>query len=155
MRQENLPGPFHMFTGQDLPHLLEARANDRADHPFLIFAPPDLPAQKWTYRAFRDAVACLAGGLAERGVARGDFVVIHMDNCIEFLLAHLAAAEQPHKQTSGKVEPRQGNAQAGQKEKHPFFHRPDIPLVKNGPCRSAAGARVFLLWCARQGFRVA
>lgn len=87
MRQENLPGPFHMFTGQDLPHLLEARANDRADHPFLIFAPPDLPAQKWTYRAFRDAVACLAGGLAERGVARGDFVVIHMDNCIEFLLA--------------------------------------------------------------------
>lgn len=66
-----------------------------------------------------------------------------------------AAAEQPHKQTSGKVEPRQGNAQAGQKEKHPFFHRPDLPLVKNGPCRSAAGARVFLLWCARQGFRVA
>lgn len=87
MRQENLPGPIHMFTGQDLPHLLEARARDRGDHPFLIFAPPDLPAQKWTYRQFRDAAARLAGGLAERGVARGDFVVIHMDNCIEFLLA--------------------------------------------------------------------
>lgn len=87
MRQDNLPGPIHMFTGQDLPHLLEARANDRADHPFLIFAPPDLPAQRWTYRQFRDATARLAGGLAARGVAKGDFVVIHMDNCIEFLLA--------------------------------------------------------------------
>lgn len=87
MQRGNLPGPIHMFTGQDLPHLLEARARDRADHPFLIYAPPEGPAQSWTYRGFRDAVAALAGGLAEQGVGRGDFVVIHMDNCIEFLLA--------------------------------------------------------------------
>jgi crotonobetaine/carnitine-CoA ligase len=84
--QTNLPGPFHVFTGQDLPHLLEARARDRADHPFLIYAPFDGAPQVWTYQQFRDAVARLAGGLAQQGVRAGDFVVIHMDNCSEFLL---------------------------------------------------------------------
>ncbi len=93
MTQGNLPGPFHMpgpfhiFAGQDLPHLLEARARDRGEHPFLIYAPPDAEAQVWTYRKFRDAVAKFAGGLASHGVARGHFVIIHMDNSIEFLLA--------------------------------------------------------------------
>ena len=87
MKQDNMPGPIHMFTGQDLPHLLEARAHDRADHPFLIYSPPEGPAQSWTYRGFRDAVAAFAGGLAGHGVKQDDFVVIHMDNCIEFLLA--------------------------------------------------------------------
>jgi crotonobetaine/carnitine-CoA ligase len=87
MTQGNLPGPFHIFAGQDLPHLLEAWARDRGQHPFLIYAPPDAPAQEWTYRAFRDAVAKFAGGLASHGVTRGHFVIIHMDNSIEFLLA--------------------------------------------------------------------
>jgi len=87
MPHKSQPGPIHPFTGRDLPWLLEARAETRADHPFLIFCPLEGEPQRWTYRAFRDAVVHVAGGLAAEGVSKGDFVVIHMDNCIEFLLA--------------------------------------------------------------------
>lgn len=81
------PNRIHPFTGRDLPWLLEARADSRPDHPFLVFAPHDAPPEIWTYRSFRDAVARFAGGLASRGVRISDYVVIHMENCIEFLIA--------------------------------------------------------------------
>lgn len=87
MRDWSDKGPIHPFTGRDLPWLLEARAQTRTDHTFLIFQPLEGEPQRWTYGAFRDAVVRLAGGLSAMGVAKGDFVVIHMDNCIEFLLA--------------------------------------------------------------------
>ena len=82
-----LPGPVHAFSGHDLPHLLETRARDRADHPFLIYAPFDSDPVSRTYGEFHAGVCRLAGGLAEQGVASGDYVLIHMDNCMEFLLS--------------------------------------------------------------------
>lgn len=81
------PNRVHPFTGRDLPWLLEARAQGRPDHPFLVFAPNDAPPETWTYRSFRGAVARFAGGLAAEGVRQGDCVVLHMENCIEFLIA--------------------------------------------------------------------
>ncbi|MFT3723366.1 MAG: AMP-binding protein [Hyphomonadaceae bacterium] len=81
------PSKIHPFTGRDLPWLLDARADSRADHPFLIFAPHAADPETWSYRAFRDAVVRFAGGLVSRGVRQHDFVVIHMENCIEFLIA--------------------------------------------------------------------
>lgn len=81
------PGLLHPFTGHDLPWLLEARATTRGDHPFLIFQPFDAPAERWTYATFAQAVERVAAGLRERGVGLGDFVLLHMDNCGEFLMA--------------------------------------------------------------------
>lgn len=80
------PQRIHPFTGRDLPWLLEARARSRADHPFLVFVPNDAPPESWSYLAFRNAVAAFAGGLITEGVRQGDFVVIHMENCVEFLV---------------------------------------------------------------------
>lgn len=85
-------GPLHSFTGHDVPWLLRSRASSRADHPFLIFAPFDAPAERWTYGAFAKAAERIAAELAARGVAKGDFVLLHMDNCPEFLLAWHACA---------------------------------------------------------------
>jgi len=86
------PGLLHPFTGHDIPWLLRSRAEAKPDHTFLIFAPFDKPAERWTYAKFYEVAANLAAGLSARGIAKGDFVLLHMDNCIEFLLAWHACA---------------------------------------------------------------
>ncbi|MGB5627335.1 MAG: AMP-binding protein [Woeseiaceae bacterium] len=92
MIPEPIPGTlacntlFHPFVGQDVPRLLKARAEDRADHHFLIWAPFDGDEQRWTYGAFYQEVCRLAAGMRAKGVSRGDMVLLHMENCPEFLL---------------------------------------------------------------------
>jgi len=87
------PGVVTPFAGMDVPWLLKLQATTRGDHPFLIWAPFDGPSRSWSYREFHDRVGALAAGLARRGVAPGDAVLIHLDNCIEFLLAWFACVE--------------------------------------------------------------
>ena len=69
------------------------RARTRREHPFLIWAPFDAPARRWTYGEFHERVGALAAGLAKRGVKPGEFVLIHLDNCIEAMLAWFACVE--------------------------------------------------------------
>lgn len=81
------------MTGLDLAWLVDTWAERTPDKPFLIWAPFDDTGRsdrQWTYRAFRDAVRRLAGGLAARGVAPGDFVLLHLDNSPEFVLGWYA-----------------------------------------------------------------
>ena len=87
------PGVVGPFAGLDVPWLLRLRAETRGDHPFLIWAPFDAPARIWRYGEFHDRVGALAAGLARRGVKSGEFVLIHLDNCIEALLAWFACVE--------------------------------------------------------------
>ena len=93
MRHEHIPGTesaaalFHPYVGQDVPRLLEARASDRADHTFIVWAPFDGEAERWSYARFAREVRRLAAGLKARGVKPRDFVVLHMENCPEFLLS--------------------------------------------------------------------
>ena len=87
------PGIVGPFTGLDVPWLLDMRARARRDHPFLIWAPFDAPARHWTYGEFHDRVGALAAGLAKRGIRPGEFVLIHLDNCIEAVLAWFACVE--------------------------------------------------------------
>jgi crotonobetaine/carnitine-CoA ligase len=84
-----LPGLLHSFTGQDVPWLLKARSDSSPDKDFLVFAPFDRPARRWTYRDFHATVGRLAHSLA---LTEGQFVLLHMDNCIEFLLVWHACA---------------------------------------------------------------
>lgn len=87
------PPRLHPFSGHDLPWLLRAQAERRPGHPFIVFAPFDAPAQTWSYRAFHAAVGRVAQALAQRhGIGAGDAVLLHMDNCVEFLLAWHALA---------------------------------------------------------------
>ena len=51
---------------------------------------PNAPAvsdgvHAWTYRLFAERIGRLAGGLAARGLAPGDRVILVMENCAEFL----------------------------------------------------------------------
>jgi len=90
---ETLTGVVGPFAGLDVPWLLQMRAKVRRDHPFLIWAPFDAPARRWSYGEFHDRVGALAAGLATRGVKPGEFVLIHLDNCIEAMLAWFACVE--------------------------------------------------------------
>src|SRR6185312_7851766 len=72
---------------------LRMRAEMRHDHPFLIWAPFDAPAYRWTYGEFHERVGALAAGLARRGIRQGDYILIHLDNCIEAMLAWFACVE--------------------------------------------------------------
>ncbi|HEY3796503.1 MAG TPA: AMP-binding protein, partial [Bradyrhizobium sp.] len=87
------PGVVGPFAGLDVPWLLRMRAEARRDHPFLIWAPFDAPARIWRYGEFHERVGALAAGLMARGVKPGEFVLIHLDNCIEAMLAWFACAE--------------------------------------------------------------
>src|ERR1700683_1898628 len=87
------PGAVGPFAGMDVPWLLRMRARARRDHPFLIWAPFDAPARIWRYGEFHDRVGALAAGLAARGIVPGEFVLIHLDNCIEAMLAWFACVE--------------------------------------------------------------
>jgi crotonobetaine/carnitine-CoA ligase len=87
------PGVVGPFAGMDVPWLLRMQSQARKDHPFLIWAPFDAPARSWTYGEFHERVGALAAGLVNRGIRPGEYVLIHLDNCIEALLAWFACVE--------------------------------------------------------------
>ena len=87
------PGIVGPFAGLDVPWLLRMRAEVRREHPFLIWAPFDAPARSWSYGEFHERVGALAAGLVRRGVEPGEYVLIHLDNCIEAMLASFACVE--------------------------------------------------------------
>src|ERR1700686_4003168 len=93
MLESQAPGVVGPFAGMDVPWLLRMRAETRCEHPFLIWAPFDAPARSWSYGEFHDRVGGLAAGLVARGVKPDEFVLIHLDNCIEAMLAWFACVE--------------------------------------------------------------
>jgi crotonobetaine/carnitine-CoA ligase len=86
---ENFLNPF---TGFDLNSLLDLQARARGSHPFIVWSPGEGSARNWTYAQFADEVARIAGGLAARGVKRGDRVMASLENCPETLLTLFACA---------------------------------------------------------------
>jgi crotonobetaine/carnitine-CoA ligase len=80
--------------GQDIGWLLSHWAERRPDHPALVWEPAAGPqaGREWTYKELRDDVWRVAGGLVERGIAKGDKVLVHADNSPEFVLAWLGCA---------------------------------------------------------------
>lgn len=90
---QSAPGVVGPFAGLDVPWLLRMRAESRRNHPFLIWAPFEAPARTWTYGEFHERVGALAAGLVKRGIRPGEYVLIHLDNCIEAVLAWFACVE--------------------------------------------------------------
>lgn len=87
----NIP-PLHPFNGLDVAELVRIRARTRKDHPFLIWEPFEGRGDMLTYGAFHDRVARLAAGMVRRGVRPREYVLIHLDNCLETLIAWYACA---------------------------------------------------------------
>lgn len=84
--------PLTSFEGMDIRSLLDEQAAVRGDRPFLIWEPFEGEGARWTYSEFRTAVRGFAAGLHARGVAPGERVLIHLDNCPESLIAWLGCA---------------------------------------------------------------
>ena len=82
----------HPFMGQDVPWLLSKRAEVSADKPFIIWESFTNDDHVYTYRDFHQQVETVAGNLAARGLALGDKVLVHLENCPEFLLVWFACA---------------------------------------------------------------
>ena len=80
------------FSGWDMRTLLDNQASLRKDHPFIIWEPFEGAPKTWTYGQFGRETKQLATGLARRGVKQGDFVLVHLENSPEFLLAWSACA---------------------------------------------------------------
>ncbi|MBF6682345.1 AMP-binding protein, partial [Acinetobacter baumannii] len=83
---------LHPFLGTDVWQLLLARAQTRKGQPCVIWQPFDAEPVTLTYDEFARQAASVAAGLAQRGVVAGERVLIHLENCPEFLVAWFACA---------------------------------------------------------------
>jgi carnitine-CoA ligase len=79
-------------TGRTVNWLLETRAATRPNHPFLVWEPVVPTGRTWTYAEFARDVAAIAEGLRIRGVGTGTVVLIHLENCPEYILTWFACA---------------------------------------------------------------
>jgi crotonobetaine/carnitine-CoA ligase len=83
---------FHPFRGTDAWTLLAARAATTPAAPFLTWHPFEGPQRTWTYGELARQARSVAAGLAGRGVGVGDRVIIHLENCPEFVISWFACA---------------------------------------------------------------
>lgn len=80
------------FGDLDMGRLLQERARTHSDRTFLTWAPFENTTNSWTYSTFERDVARIASGLTARGIGLGDRVLLHLENCPEFLLSWHALA---------------------------------------------------------------
>lgn len=80
------------FGAQNTPWLLAHWAEHRGGNPFLIWEPVSGRDRTWTYLQFWTDVRRLASGLRNRGIVKGDRILIHSDNCPEMVQSWFACA---------------------------------------------------------------
>jgi carnitine-CoA ligase len=80
------------MAGLDMPWLLAQWATRQPHKACLIWAPFNGPEQTWTYQQLFNDATQVATGLHQRGVRAGEFVIIHLDNSPEFVVAWYACA---------------------------------------------------------------
>jgi crotonobetaine/carnitine-CoA ligase len=76
----------------DIRSLIDGQAIRRGGHPFLIWEPFEGSGETWSYAQFARAIRRFAAGLQARGVAPGQRVLVHLDNCPESVIAWLGSA---------------------------------------------------------------
>ncbi|MBP7000542.1 class I adenylate-forming enzyme family protein [Amaricoccus sp.] len=81
-----VPRPFNLAA-----HALAAADRTPGKTALEILAAPGEVAEAWSYARLRDAVLRAAGGLAARGVAPGDRVLLRIGNSSDFPVLFLAA----------------------------------------------------------------
>ena len=84
-----LPMPaLHPFVGIDVPWLLREQARTAADRTYLIWDPFEGEGCAYTYAEFaRRGGSVRRRPCRARGLRKGDFFLIHLGNCAEFLIA--------------------------------------------------------------------
>jgi crotonobetaine/carnitine-CoA ligase len=80
------------YDGMDIRTLLHAQAVRHPAHPFLVWEPLEGVGKTWTYPEFNRAIQAFAAGLHAKGTRPGDRILIHLENCPEFLVAWMGCA---------------------------------------------------------------
>ena len=80
------------YEGQDIRTLIDARARQRGDHPWMIWAPFEGEDRIWAYADFADVVRRFAAGLQARGVQPGERVLVHLTNSPESVITWFGCA---------------------------------------------------------------
>ncbi|AYC31852.1 ATP-dependent acyl-CoA ligase [Pseudomonas cavernae] len=127
--------PCNPFAGQDFNWLLETQAQANARKPLLIWEPFDRPAETYSYAQFDHAVGRVAAALEALGVRSGDRVLIHLENCPEFLLTWAACGEL------GAIAVNT-NTRSSAEEMHYFVTHSDCRVAISQPSLIASLARV-------------
>jgi crotonobetaine/carnitine-CoA ligase len=82
----------HAFSGTDVWDLVRMRSQRSADQVAFVWHPYQGSPRQWTYRELARDAAALAAGMQRRGIGAGDRVLIHLENCPEFVIAWYACA---------------------------------------------------------------
>ncbi len=80
------------FTGMDIPWLLQQWVEKSPDKTMMTWEPFVGSAKNWSTPEFAHDARRFAQGLAEIGIKQNDFVIIHLDNSPEFMIAWFACA---------------------------------------------------------------
>ncbi len=86
------PSKLDLFRGMDIAWLGGQWVERQPDKTLLVWAPFEGEARTWSYAAFASDAKRFAGGLHDRGVGVGDFVLIHLENSPELLIAWFGCA---------------------------------------------------------------
>lgn len=81
------------FLGLDFNWMFQSRVRATPDKTFLVWQPFDRAALTHTFRTFDAEVDRMVERLVGLGVAEGSRVLIHLDNCPEFLISYFACAK--------------------------------------------------------------
>jgi carnitine-CoA ligase len=87
------PVALPFFSGVSVWHLLMTRGSSRSGHrTALRWHPFNGEPQSWTYAELAREVAAVAAGMVRRGTRPGDRVLLHLENCPEFIISWFACA---------------------------------------------------------------
>ena len=76
----------------DVPWLIDQWVERQPDKTFLVWAPFEGEERRFSYAELSREAKRFASGLHKRGVGAGDFVLIHLDNSPELVIAWFACA---------------------------------------------------------------
>lgn len=94
MSEESRPTILDLATlPRSIGDLLEARAREFGEKPFLVWEGPDGSRLAWTYGQFRSLSKQVVTRLRQRRVKPGSYVIIHSDNSPYYLAALFALGE--------------------------------------------------------------
>ena len=87
------PTASHPFVNRSVPWFLKTWAGTFKDNVFIAWEPFSGEPATYTYGELAENVQRVAKGLYQLGVRQGDFVVVHLNNCPEFLFTWFALSE--------------------------------------------------------------
>lgn len=83
---------WRSLEGLDVAYMLEHWASREPDKALMVWEPFEGAPRQWSYKRVSEDARRIARGLSDRGVKPGDFVILHLENSPEFVLAWFACA---------------------------------------------------------------